>query len=90
MSMIEVVARAICRAVHGRWAKSDMLEYIVNTYWRRHIDDACAAIAALRVPTEAMVWAGFDQLGDSTSPHEAEDCWKAMIGAALAEPTTGE
>lgn len=85
MSMIEVVAQAIENEVwRQRSLGNDFGSYNMTRGTAR------AAIAALRVPNEAMVWVGFDQLGDSTSPHEAEDCWKAMIDAALAEPTTGE
>lgn len=86
MSMIEVVARVLCKEngtdPDEMWGSDEDRE----PNWRLYAADARAAIAALRVPSEAMVTAGEDD-DHSVDP---EATWRAMIDAALAEPTTGE
>lgn len=81
MSMIEVVARAIENEVwRQRSLGNDFGSYNMTRGTAR------AAIAALRVPSQAMVTAGDDD-DHSVDP---EATFRAMIDAALAEPTTGE
>jgi hypothetical protein len=69
MSLVERVARALAAA-----AGDDP-----NRYWGEYQDDARAAIAAMREPTEAMV----NVLRNTE--HGILDDWHAMIDAALAE-----
>lgn len=79
-SMIERVARAI-RESHA------------NGVHTSYADDARAAIAAMREPTDAMVgaaqWAESEPLHemsmDMGAQFKAE--WRAAIDAALSEPT---
>lgn len=83
MTMVERVARAICREEHllvyafGLWRPGE-LDRKIEQYWRRHLPTARAAIEAMREPTEAMTLAG-DERGDPTSMYQA------MIDAALSE-----
>jgi len=66
--MIERVARAIAEQNHG-------------STWDEWIDEARAAIEAMREPTEAMINAG-----DRTDHDvEATMVWRAMIDEALGE-----
>ena len=72
--MIERVARAIAEQNHG-------------STWDEWIDEARAAIEAMREPTEAMI-NGLriaQECGDSTAALWAPLVWRAMIDAALGE-----
>ena len=49
---------------------------------------ARAALAAIRMPTDAMVEAGYETLGDcSVSPLMLTSVWRAMIDAMIKEDT---
>lgn len=90
MSMIEVVARAICRDIwRPEVGEGAELEDYVDMRWTDWVSLARAAIAALRVPTGAMKELG-QQYQDEEYPMTSEAFWQTMIDAALAEPTTGE
>lgn len=100
-NMIERVARALCRVnnLESRsraginvMYDSDWLHY-ENASWKNHENEARAAIAAMRDPTEAVVTAGLANVdassdlvtlgyidGDDLTP-----AWRAMIDAALGE-----
>lgn len=99
MSMIEVVARAICRDIwRPEVGEGAELEDYVDMRWTDWVSLARAAIAALRVPTFLMLGApglvyadnGGENYPQLVSTAQIEDIWQAMIDAALAEPTTGE
>jgi hypothetical protein len=83
-TMIETVARAICRQEHITrygsevWRKGE-LEAKINFYWPRHVKSARAAIEAMREPTETMVSAA----NRNNHPRDI-DTWRTMIDAALA------
>ena len=89
-SMIERVARAIA-AVHIAEVKGTDCEPVVaervESRWMSYREEARAAIAAMREPTEAMVDAGYACDGTTTYDATAfcETHWRAMIDAALAE-----
>lgn len=72
MNMIEKVARAI--ALSNRAPDSDD--------WPVYVNDAKAAIEAMREPTEVMVEDGQDARLDGGGYY---DVWRAMIDAALRE-----
>lgn len=72
-SMIERVARAIAKGEYGE---------NVDDVWHTCIDDARAAIEAMREPTEAMLDAGY---GAEPTGAALVAPWEAMIDAALAE-----
>lgn len=90
MSMIERVALAIFKVDYP----DD--ENIDGLFWERkgsfYIEQARAAIEAMREPTDAMVLAGSVYYQDSwRKDHAREDTstvyiWSDMITAALAEP----
>lgn len=73
-SMIERVARALAENQCGRGAPPDDNDRSM----------ARAAIEAMRVPTEAMVNAGYD-VGYSPDPLPTDLVWTAMVDAALKE-----
>ena len=92
-TMIERVAFVLFR----HWRDGKEPESVTREVWVG-LDDAMkatwfksarAAIEAMRSPTEAMALAGFDMLDREVTPHAAEDCWRAMISAAL-NPGEGE
>ena len=89
--MIERVARSICGTMSG--AGDDH-------QWEMFVDEARAAIEAMREPTEAQLEAaenivvGFDDfacgdgniyLGIPGYPQKARDVWAALVDAALKE-----
>lgn len=95
MNMIERVARAIRPRV---WARLDSGEISddANDARYRSLEQARAAIEAMREPTDKMVRSAYecrdpgfcDEPGETQSP---EECWEAMIDAALSESCqTGE
>lgn len=90
--MVDRVARALCR-VHfmrkqhsGACTQKERVDFLVNEYWRNHVDDARAAITALREPTDDMAEEGFQETGDPCWPENVKKAWRAMIDAALSEP----
>ena len=84
MNMVERVARALA----ARMVAAD------NVSWEHCVDDARAAIAAMRVPTETMTEAGcvagYEQsAGIKVSRPftlKVNPIYSAMIDAALSEP----
>lgn len=77
--MVERVARAICQPPVGDYSGD----------WRDFIPEARAAIEAMREPTEGMLEAGSDRLGDNadqlcdTDAGAALVTYHAMIDEAL-------
>jgi hypothetical protein len=55
-------------------------------------DQARAAIAGMREPTRSMKSAAVMDADDEWhfGPHEARECWQAMIDAALTEPVSAD
>jgi len=74
--MVERVAKALCK--HG------------GDCWQMHIDDARAAIEAMREPTEAMESAGWDSYDRNDGWSGPQYCWQAMVDAALSPSPAGE
>ncbi len=69
-TLVEKVARALAKT-HGK-----------NADWRRYEDEACVAIAAMRVPTQNMLEAAGDGMIDySDINHD----WSVMVEAALGQ-----
>lgn len=82
MTMIERVARALWDAQSTKPGSWDLLHPSKQDGMR---DRACAAIEALRVPTEAMLRAG-GVAWHKADPHDAAALvWGRMIEAALAD-----
>jgi hypothetical protein len=81
--MVERVARALC-AEDG--TNPDDLDSQGQIWWRCYIDDARAAIAAMREPTLDMEVAGTEQwLCEAAMEDRSKANWQAMIDSALAE-----
>ena len=83
--MIERVARAICQ-MHGSYP--DDLHGDGLREWQHWIDEAHAAIQAMRKPTEEMVIAASEVVplpGPSNHRHRKRRYWKAMIDKALED-----
>lgn len=86
--MVERVARAICRQANIDDGYDDGLVFKNSMdagMWKNHIDQARAAIEAMREPTREMGWAGLhttDAL-DQERTGVVSDVWQAMIAAAL-------
>jgi type II secretory pathway component PulM len=74
MTMIEKVARAICKT-HGAFDPDALTAGVAA--WKYYIPEARAAIAAMREPTDEI-----RRAGDQTISPEA---YQAMIDAALNE-----
>lgn len=95
-SMIERVAEAIYSRF---WGPQELVEPDDRFKWatasgsakERMRDMARAAIEAMREPDAWMLAAGAsdicasDEVSTVFGPHRANDCWKAMIDAALTE-----
>jgi hypothetical protein len=82
-NMVERVARAIARAVVARSIRnvSELdLRSKVDILWQGHIEEARAAIAAMRDPTPRMLSA--NRMHDTGKPL---DEWRSMIDEAMAE-----
>ena len=74
VSLVERVARALVRT---RGSSDD---------WREYCDEARAAIAAMRVPSQNMLEAAGEGLVDfSDINHD----WRVMVDAALSERVNG-
>lgn len=84
-SMVERVARAI-EPYYPLSCTEDWLKD-VRRGWCETV--ARAAIAAMREPTEAMLWAGSESIDTCTKldpcGKAAKHCWSDMIDAALTE-----
>ena len=106
-SMIERVARAIYETwAQEKGAEADwplVCEAVATTNEQEFpalhetyslaINEARAAIEAMREPTDAMVDAGFDAGDDTVQGYsenaDPQDTWQAMIDAALNEQVSG-
>lgn len=89
MNMIEKVARAMCRRQINKneslWKQNRTEEFKQSAEdyaWKNYIDEACAAIEAMREPTEEMINILDGSIGSSG---EAKLAYHAMIDAALKE-----
>jgi hypothetical protein len=82
--MIERVAMRLAEVYHGKPCSH---EYVFGdcTGGRIFVEQARAAIEALREPTEAMEVAGDKASYDYLPRHIAVTAYKAMISAALKE-----
>lgn len=74
-SMVERVARALYGAGDNAVG------------WESVVDEARAAIAAMREPTEAMLAILEDRMEYWDNDKPISDIYSSMIDAALAEPT---
>lgn len=84
-SMVERVARAICQSFITSDHQGDDIARVVETLWDEWIDEARAAIAAMREPTEAMTDCSvITPDGFQPYPNTCETVWIAMIDAALS------
>lgn len=85
--MIEQVAKALSIAdgMHPNACSNDEDE---TPMWKLYVDDARAAIAAMRWPTGAMIAAGVNKY-ENGDPNEYcsasgfQDAWQAAIDEAL-------
>jgi hypothetical protein len=85
--MVEQVARAISDArqvrAYGRvltmWRAPEMSESIIE----ERLGDARAAIAAMREPTQAMIEAAYNEVGQDTDHFQIAAAWQAMIDEML-------
>ena len=88
-TMVETVARAIIRRIAaegphlGPPLVGAELDRYVDKTWHYWIDDAGAAIAAMRTPTEGMLKAAASRA--DMQPRGATEVWQAMVDDALAE-----
>ena len=95
--MVERVARAICvgdpDGTYRRLVACDppllgrfgvIRSNVETPNWEMYVDKACAAIVAMREPTEKMIDAGFKEQQIVLSK-PIEGLWQAMIDAALEE-----
>jgi hypothetical protein len=87
--MVERVARALCRRQAERSAAPALSEWEmgqhVDAWWPDCVDDARAAIEAMREPTNYMETAAYgvrDPHSDFTAP---STLYRAMIDAALTK-----
>jgi hypothetical protein len=84
--MVERVARAI--AGHNGYDPDDMsgAHNIGGPMWMAFVQEARAAIEAMREPTMDMVVAGTEQwLCEAAMEDRSEANWRAMIDEALRE-----
>lgn len=96
--MVEKVARAICLSSNGnpdRIHPFAMGERDVPE-WRLDVDEARAAIQAMRGPPDSMCVPGGLAIEDALFAENklvfdgARDCFNAMLDAALAVPDEGQ
>lgn len=94
MTMVERVARRLCRRFHlagyGGEISDAIARYIevsVEHDWHKWADDARVAIEAIREPTEAMMDVGGEARWRSPirDPDNVREIWRAMIDASLSE-----
>ncbi|EQA96817.1 hypothetical protein [Sphingobium baderi] len=76
--MVELVARAIHDGRSG-------IPWEITIQQDLAYRDARAALKALREPTPEMVDAGRAYFDGDFSPMHAENCWSAMLSAAIGE-----
>lgn len=92
MNLVERVARVICAKSFEDasiyWG-DDTIPEAVDRNWKDYVGDAGAALAAIRVPTEAMIVAGHnvrnDPVTDMQTDCGTDEIYTAMIDAALSE-----
>lgn len=97
MTPVERMARAICLITRPE-ADIDYIRSIpVHPLWEASLQQARAALAALREPSETMLSAGdsvMPQIAkgeDITTGYDAlKEAWPAMIDAALTESTPAD
>jgi hypothetical protein len=77
-SMIERVARALCKAD----GKPEDTMLAGEPMWASYIGQACALLTAMREPTISMSEAPLDSWREGVGP---ADLYKIMIDAALEE-----
>lgn len=93
MNMIERIARALARRNYPGASDAD-----IDEMWSAWVDDATAAIQAMREPTPGMVEAGQEVPLDVeitggviySAATEAKAIWQAMIDAAAIDTGVGE
>jgi hypothetical protein len=90
--MVERVARKLCckggcyiRRMNERAVTAELYDMPWSCLWESKIDDARAAIEAMREPTEAMDEAGQPMCGETG--YDFPSIWKAAIDAALSPST---
>lgn len=91
--MLEKVARAICRPVYEmsmRGQTPGVIDKYIEINWPNHLDQARAAVEALREPSEGMVEAGSfaveaDVITTFQAIRSAKDAFTAMIDHILKE-----
>lgn len=83
MTMIEQVARALCKADR---VKADSYDPEYNPIWFHYVPKAIAAITAMREPTDLMGNA-LNRMGRpyDAGSHSATEIWQALVDAALEE-----
>jgi hypothetical protein len=88
MDMVERVARALAVAdgMHPEAVSNDEDQVPV---WTLYVDDARAAIEAMREPTEAMVGSGADHDAEGGGTGNPIAIYTAMIDAALSPNQKG-
>lgn len=86
MTKVEEVARALCSLHYAKRFNLHAFDYRVRQNvegnWHMHEDEARAAIAAMKGPTEAMV----DAMDEHAGTIAPEYAYEAAIDAALNEP----
>lgn len=89
MSMVEVVARALCRCDHPSGyldGRIDFFDNVINDEGRaEYMALARAALEALRVPSDEMVRAAAHAMWIADDKALWTDVMSAMITAALGE-----
>lgn len=80
--MIERVARAICRAYCPPTMSEEAIQCQVDNGWDMWVNEAIAAIKAMRKPTDEMVDAGWHSLDRDD---DVTIMFNTMIGASLGE-----
>lgn len=86
--MVEKVAKAIYLKRNGQGARPWSL--LTKAHRTPYLDDARAAIEAMREPTEAMESAGWDSYDRNDGWSGPQYCWQAMVDAALSPSPAGE
>jgi hypothetical protein len=83
-TMIERVAVAICAVNYDDPDHSTVND---EPTWAMYVEDAKAAIGAMRTPTDAMIAAGGGETRIVCLESDAADIYSTMINAALNEPS---
>lgn len=85
--MVERVARAL-HTVDDARSRPDLAvewEACLPVYQKMKLEEARAAIDAMREPTEAMMDAS-NREWDGRMSYRSSGAWRAMVDAALSEP----